>query len=386
MSTTAPLLPVLRDEFSLNPNQIGLLASISGAGMVLIDLPAGRLILRFGTRLMALLGLFPVVLGPLIMATATSFGHLLAGSALSGIGFAVLLSNNIAALSGAPPHRNLGTRMGALSTAQLLGAAAGPLLSASVAGLVSWRGSYALVCSLAAAGLLTVMGGYSRIVDIRRSRDFPPTEPPRRRARGRFIDSRLGGAIAPVALVSFLYFVSIFSRSAAFSFLLPIVGRDEANLSIQAIGLLLGSAMLINVTVTLPAGALADRLGTKQVLIGGLALLVSGEVLMFLTPTAMGLTIATFFFGLSGPSSSLTYTLFGLVSRESSSPRSLGGFRLFGDLGALIGPLSMGLLLGQLGYRPALLSALTVGLLAIILLAWDIWFRERGSVLFEAGS
>jgi MFS family permease len=186
-------------------------------------------------------------------------------------------------------------------------------------------------------------------------------------------------------LVSFLYFVCIYSRSAAVSFLLPIVGRDEANLSIQAIGVLLGSAMLLNMVATLPAGLLADRFGARRVLLGGLILLMMGETLILLIPNGSGLAMAAVFFGLAGPSSSLTYALFGEISRESSSPRSLGGFRLSGDSGAVLGPLSMGLLLGQLGYRPALLTVLAVGSLALSFLAREIWFGRQVEVVLEPG-
>lgn len=372
-STTAPLLPLLGDHFQVGAQALGLLSSIGGIGMVLVDLPVGNLIPRIGTRRMLVLALLPVALGPILCASAQSFWQLLLGKALSGIGFAMLLSINISAFAGAAPPKSMGSKMGALSTVQLCGTAIGPLLSGSVARIGGWRAPFVIMACLAILTVVLVLVKYNSIVDVRDARDsttlrreYPrqQRDPVARKIRNLFPKAML--------LVSYLYFVSVFSRSGTLNFLLPLIGRDEARLSVETIGGLLSLAALLTIAVTLPVGALADRLGTRRVLFVGLLLLLLAEGMMLISSTPFTLFVVATIFGLAGPTSSLTYALYGILSRKNASVNSLGSFRIFGDLGASTGALSLGLLLAVLDYRAALFGVFCVGALALVLLGLDI--------------
>lgn len=106
-------------------------------GLLLTLLIAGQLADRFGRRTVLLPGLVVAVLATILFGSANSIGMLLAARFLAGIGIGVVLSAGIAAIVdlGGTDHRKQAAQIA--SMAMVVGAGLGPLLSGSLAHVLS---------------------------------------------------------------------------------------------------------------------------------------------------------------------------------------------------------------------------------------------------------
>jgi predicted MFS family arabinose efflux permease len=373
LSTTTPLLPLLRDSFFVTAQQISYMGVLSGVGMVIVDWPVGYLVQRFGARRMLVSGLLLIASGPALSATAMSFPQLLVGAMLTGMGFAVLLTTNIGGLSGLADDNNIGATMGTLNGSMLVGGLIGPLLSGTLAELVNWRTSYVVVGSIAGLVFLLALIRYGSIAQIGGRRQAMMGD-----ARASLpVNDRIGhvlrsGLARPLLIVFFFYFVAIFSTSGVINYLFPLIGKDQVGFSVQTLGGLLSMLRLITVAVVIPIGILADRTDPRFMLILGFIIFMAAELTMILVPTASGFTVGAILLGWAGTNTSLTYTLFGVISRKLALENSLGPFRLFGDLGAVAGPLAMGLLVEKLSYQAGLVGAIGMAALTLVFLGVNI--------------
>jgi predicted MFS family arabinose efflux permease len=85
-----PLIPVLMEAFQINLTQAGLLmSSIAGVGLVLA-LPTGLILQRFGPRATVMFAMVGLASGSALGALASSFPLLLVGRILEGIGFGLI--------------------------------------------------------------------------------------------------------------------------------------------------------------------------------------------------------------------------------------------------------------------------------------------------------
>jgi MFS family permease len=88
---TATLSPTLRQEFSLNAGDLGLLAGGYFLGFALTQLPLGRWLDRYGPKRVILCFLAVAVLGCIAFAFAPNFAGLLAARVLCGVGVSACL-------------------------------------------------------------------------------------------------------------------------------------------------------------------------------------------------------------------------------------------------------------------------------------------------------
>ena len=378
-ATPIPLLPALRDSFDLNNQQIAFLGSVSGVGMVISNWPVGYLVHRLGSRRMLVVGLVPLTAGPILSATAMTFWQLLLGTMLTGVGFASLLTTNIGGLGELADSRAIGTTMGVLNRTMLIGTFVGPLLSGAIAGSASWRLSFAVVGAVACGLLLLTIVRYHSVAQAGGPWNRPHEErkPDHLSRLARALPS---GVARPLLLVFFLYFLVIYSRASIVQYLLPLIGKDLIGLSVQSVGALLSLGTLVTMAVVVPVGMHADRVGAKRTLLLVTTSLLLAEILVLISPTAVGFTLAIVLLGFAGTGTAVVYTLFSQLSRQHALQRSLGPFRFSGDLGIVVGPLSMGVLVEHLGFRAGLLGTIGVAVSAMVCLVASLRHdAERGS-------
>jgi FHS family glucose/mannose:H+ symporter-like MFS transporter len=156
LTILGPTVPAIRRTFDLDLAAAGLLFVAQSGGYMVAIPPAGYLVDARGRRLTAALGAGALAVGAFLMGFAPAWPVLLAGSVLSGIGFACadVAANALVSDASGPEKTvamNLAHAFFALAT--LLGPLGlGFLLSAGV----SWRIAYALVGMAALPALLIV--------------------------------------------------------------------------------------------------------------------------------------------------------------------------------------------------------------------------------------
>ncbi|MFL5750944.1 MAG: MFS transporter [Chloroflexota bacterium] len=209
------------------------------------------------------------------------------------------------------PDRRLGTTMALFGAAGPIGFAVGPILAGPI--LVDGLGwSFSAVFWLSAAfsvgtGLLVAVG----------SREVRPTVVP----QGRVLDLAYGavkgvvsdpGILRIFAIYFVTYLASQLSRPYQPLIVESVVGPGVGVAT--AIGVVIGGAALIGALAATFGGALGDRLGFRQVLLGAL---VGGGIALLLTPLAptlalLALTVLTF----TACNGSVGAMVFSLLSTE----------------------------------------------------------------------
>ena len=121
-------------------------------------LPLGALILlggglgdHFGRRRLFLAGLALFTLASVVCAVAPTFGWLLAGRGLQGLGAALLMPNSLAILGGAFTGEARGRAIGTWAAVGALAGALGPILGGWMVDAVGWRTIFLLNPPIAAA-------------------------------------------------------------------------------------------------------------------------------------------------------------------------------------------------------------------------------------------
>ena len=121
-------------------------------------LPLGALILlggalgdHYGRRRLFLAGLALFTLASLVCAAAPTFGWLLAGRGLQGLGAALLMPNSLAILGGAFTGEARGRAIGTWAAVGALAGALGPILGGWLVDVVGWRTIFLLNPPIAAS-------------------------------------------------------------------------------------------------------------------------------------------------------------------------------------------------------------------------------------------
>jgi predicted MFS family arabinose efflux permease len=167
-----PALVPIGSAFGVGPAEWGLLVAAFLVGAGLLQVPAGLLARRFGSRAISLWGVGLLAAAAVATAYSPSFLVLLALRLAAGFGAALFFSPAIGLVASLYPAGRRGLPVGTFTTAFSLGAALGVLGTSLLLPEIGWRNS--LLFGGALLGVLTILG----ILLIPRAAGARPTEPP----------------------------------------------------------------------------------------------------------------------------------------------------------------------------------------------------------------
>jgi len=107
-----PLLSHVASEFGVSNSQVGLLMSIAVVPGIVLALPTGFIVNRYGFRLLGFMSTLLVAVGSLITASANSFALALLGRFVLGVGGAFIVVGTPAVVSQWFDRKDLGKAMG----------------------------------------------------------------------------------------------------------------------------------------------------------------------------------------------------------------------------------------------------------------------------------
>jgi predicted MFS family arabinose efflux permease len=151
-----PLMPVLIDHFKLNLASAGLMMSLIGVTGLLLVLPAGIVVMRYGIKVVALTAMAFSTAGCLLGALAASYPVFLVSRGLEGISFSLLaVVGGTAAGIWFPPQK-VGVPMGVMCSSMgvsgILAMAIAPLMAQSF----GWRSIWWVTGVLSLLSLLAI--------------------------------------------------------------------------------------------------------------------------------------------------------------------------------------------------------------------------------------
>lgn len=148
--------PRIAAEIGIDLAAIGVLTSAYFAGFVLLQIPAGVMLDRYGPRRVQAALLLVAAGGAVVFATATSLGMLTLGRGLIGAGVATCLMAGFKANTLFWPPERLGTANGVLMSFAGVGGAIGTLPVTWLADAAGWRGVFwtLALCSVALSAIV----------------------------------------------------------------------------------------------------------------------------------------------------------------------------------------------------------------------------------------
>jgi predicted MFS family arabinose efflux permease len=360
-SAVAPLLPSFAQRFSLSDSKAGVILSIASLAILVVSIPAGAITRRIGARRLTVGSAVMMTLGDVALGTASSYGLLLVGRALFGLGMGMLWVGSTSWLHDVAGEE----RTKALSmTSAVIGI--GSLVGPAFAGVVGERFGLGAPFLVLAVG--SVVAGIVLFLQpsgaAHATHEDEPSFTEMIRAAGS--DDMIRGSVALMLIGSLLWLTV---------YLLVPLRLDARGWSAANIGVAFSVSSLLYAGVSWVVARRADRwatFGVAAAATAGLAaslvvVVVSGSVdatvgfLMFAGVTTAVMIALTFPLGVAGPRRVSVALVGGLLNAAWA-------------ISGLIGPTLGGVAAQTIGDRA------TFSLLAIITAGAALWMvgvRQR---------
>lgn len=358
----SPVLPTFAADLGALPELIGIIVAASTITGVFFKLPAGALSDVLGRKRMMVLGAMFFALPPFVYPFVHDAWSLLALRFIHGFATAIfspVASAYVASLA----ETRRGARLGWFSSANDIGATAGPLIGGFVLYFTaSYSATYLAVGALGVFTLIVVL----LLPDVDRSaaRDA-------RTLAARATDFRQGVAevfkTPPIFIAAGIEAVMYLGYGAFLGFL-PIYAKD-GGLNDAEIAVVLGAQLAIAMVAKPITGRASDRVGRIPVIVIGLVLCTAALPLVFRSESATTFMLASALLGLGvGAVTPVTNALIADLASARRLGAAMGVFGTIWDIGEAAGPIIAGFLIGGLGYAAtfdvlaAVIGAVTVAL------------------------
>lgn len=357
----APVLPQFATTFDVGATAAAVIVSIFAFMRLLFAPAGGALIGRLGERPVYVAGLLIVAVSTAACAFAQDYVQLLVFRGLGGVGSVMFTVASMALVVRLAPPESRGRVSGAYASAFLIGNVLGPVVGGMLAGF----GLRVPFLCYAAALILAAIVVQTQLSHTPSSARTSGGQAP---AMG-FADALGDGAYRSALVSSFANGWATFGVRMA---TVPLFAVAALGAGPEAAGLALAVFAAGNAAALTFSGRLADSLGRKPMLISGL--LVSG-----LATAAIGLTSGLPWFlvasavagagsGLLGPAQQAAVA--DVIGNERSGGKVLAAYQMTSDIGAIAGPVLVGVLADQLGYGWAF--GVTGGVLVAAAACWAV--------------
>ncbi|MEO6501909.1 MAG: MFS transporter [Jatrophihabitantaceae bacterium] len=357
----APAIPVFARSFGVSRTAAGAVISAFALMRLVSALGCGRLVNRFGERLVLGVGIAIVAVSSALAGLSANYGQLLTLRGVGGIGSAMFSVSASSLLLSVTSSGQRGRAMGAFSGGFLLGGIAGPGLGGLVTGWSLRAPFFLYAVTLAAAGGVGLL-----LLPRRLNKQGQPatrSEQPLLTVREAF---RMPAFRAAAGVNLAESWAAIGVRAA----LVPLLVVEVLHRSPIWTGIGLTVFTVGNI-ITLTLGSrLADRRGRRPLLLSGCLVSATGTFLLVLPQTLPLFLVAMAVFGLgSGLLSVAPGAMLGDVAGGRGGT-AVAAYQMAGDVGSLTGPILAGALADSAGFSSAF--ALST---AVLLAAGVVAFR-----------
>jgi MFS family permease len=362
VSVISPVLPQYALSFSIPVALVGWAVSAFALARVVMDIPAGFVADRFGRKKNMMVGLVLIVLSSIAAGTASNYAWLIFARIIGGIGSALYMTSAatwIAQISAGPSR---GRYMSLYSGLVFAGTAFGPTIGGYTAAHFGLRAPFFAYAVFCLAGLIATL---------------PLKEP---MDSSRALGSRMSMkdvlsvlSNGPFMLVNTAVLASFFLATGVRATLVPLYASLNLGLPEEKIGILLTVAAVGTAISTFPSGWLSDKVGRKIPMMACLFLTGIASLLIPSQESVAGLMGMMAFYGLAmGLHGSIAAWPADLAP-EGKLGTSMGVYRVMGDIGMVLGPITVTYIADYTGnstvtFTPFLVPALltfAVGLLMI---------------------
>ena len=367
-----PSLPQFVRSLGAGEAGVGVVLFAFSLTRLLGDFFAGALIDQFGERTITAAGAAIVGLSSIAAGAARTFSQLVVLRGLGGFGSAFFLGGLMAYLVGTTLPSERGRAMGMFQASFGMGFLIGPAVGGLMIAFTPVNYPlyvYGAVCLLCVPLVLRALGGehipaeaLTEAPDVG-DETMPASRIPSWSRVGPLLGlSAYRGALAGCAL--------LFKVSAAPQTLLPNFWRDALHQSKGSSGIPFAVTALFGLAVIWHAGSLSDRRGRKFALVPSVAVCAVAIGAVGLTHNAVAVIALMALVGAAtgymrpGPSA---------IVADLATPETRGaavsGYRIAGDIGALLGPMLAGVVAQYVSFQAAFLAVGAVAALVFVVVA-----------------
>lgn len=355
-----PVMPLYVDGFDVSYGVIGLVLAAETLGTMLSDIPAGTLVRRWGTRRLMIAGLAVMGLARLALFWAPSIAVVLVCQLAAGSGRALFFVAQHTYVATSIPPAKRGRALAIFGGTFRVGNFAGPVVGGALAGLAGLRSPFLLFGGVFAGALVMI----ARF--LRDSVGGPDASLPLGHRGGLSLRSVVREHRRILASAGSGQLLAQTIRAGR-NVIIPLYAADVVGLSELQIGLVVGIAWAVDMSLFLPAGWIMDRLGRKYAIVPSFVIQAGAMLLVPLTGDFWSLLLVTSGIGLgNGISAGSMLTLGADLAPSEARGEFLGVWQLIGDGGFMSGPLAVGVIADVLALPAAAVVLAGTGLAAAL--------------------
>lgn len=349
-----PVLPLYAQAFGVPASAIGTTIAVYGLARMLSALPGGRFADSLGRRPSMAIGGLVCTAGNLWCAFAGSFPEFVAARFVAGLGAGWVQSVGMIVLADISTPVERGRMMSIYQGTFLFAVGIGPFPGGVLAqhfGLASPFATYA-VASGAAGVLAWFVVPETRAYSHKgRPGVAPSTVPFLRQIR----TLASGAGYAMVCLVGL---VNAVVRTGGLFNVVPLLAAAKLGLGPGEVGGLLALGSLLGLAATYPAGVLADRYGRKPIIVPSALLTAVAFVAYCVAPSMAWFGVACVLWGVAAAVNGAAPAAYAADhAPPGMNAAAMSGYRMLSDVGYVIGPILLGLVVDWQGAETALLVA-----------------------------
>jgi MFS family permease len=355
------VLPLYAASFGVGYALVGVATSAAAIGTLLTDVPAGAVLGRIGLRPAMIAGAGLGAASTLALVWSDQFPGLILLRLLAGIGAALWALSRHAYIAEMIPVAQRGKALSTFGGINRIGIFLGPAIGGLLTQAAGIGPTFALSACL--SGLAVVLSAVLLAPTPRSASAMAAS------SRWRLVGAGLRHHARDLAAAATAMTLGQMIRAGRF-LIIPLWGAQQLGLDAGEIGAIVTAGAIVDVALFLPAGVLMDRFGRKVAAVPSFGLMALGVALIPLTHDFTTLLLVAMLIGLgNGLGSGTMMTLGADLAPPGATGEFLGLWRLIGDIGAVAGPIAVGLVAAALGLAGGAWALSFAGWLAVATLA-----------------
>ena len=352
-----PAIPVFARTFGVNNTAVGLIVSTFAITRFASGLISGKLVDRFGERVVFSSGVGLVAIFVLLAGLSQSYGQLLFFRAAGGLGSSMFTVAAGSVIMRAVDDNHRARAFSIYNGAFLVGGISGPAIGGLLS-LISLRAPFfAYSITLTISGLIALF--FLKGINLNRGEDGGEA------AQRTSIAQAL--SLKPYRIALVISFIGNWVLFGVRSSILPIFVIETLRSTPAVVGYGFTLSALMQGLLLLRAGKISDTRGRKYAAVSGSLIALLGLIVLIFTNSIWMYFLSMVFIGLGGAFLAITpSSIVGDVIKGKSG-QVIGLFQMAGDAGMMVGPIVLGWFADTFSYQAAFISTVVIFSVSVIL-------------------
>jgi MFS family permease len=352
-----PAIPIFAKSFNVSNTLVGLMISSFAIMRFVSGLFSGKLVDRFGERLVLGCGLVMVAGFTLFAGLAQNYGQLLFFRTAGGLGSSMFTIAAGALLLRVVSDSQRGRAQSLYNGGFIAGGVAGPAFGGALLA-ISPRAPFFIY-----SGLLIIAGIFA-LTFLHEKRLGKSAAADNSNKQVMTIKEAL--KLRAYVYSLFLAFLGTWVFFGMRSSILPLFAIEDIGVTTSIVGLSFTLALITQGSVMVRAGKYSDKNGRKPVIMVGFSITLLSLFLLTISTNVTTYLIAMLVLGFGAGFATAAGAIVGDVI-EGKSGKVYALWQMAGDAGMMVGPLILGIIADLFSYRSALLVSALVFSLALLI-------------------